>query len=450
MALIETLKRLLEAKEWNLVCPKVGTIGLEDFELEEKFGKIIFTFFDGNSFQNWHLEAFDLEDGKILLKVSKKFGKEKAVLTLVSRKTRHFTETRVLEIAKSFAEKTNMQICRIKQHPKRIAQIFLENRKEKQILLVGFDERVERLLSRAILEKQKRRIRQVSIAVLNQAEKLRVLHSLLRDYWKNSISIYRVSSELQIEEFSHSQDAELKISFAAVKSKSRLIRKIVALDEERIEVLPLKNEKLLCFLGLPFASVKAGKIWFGIGREKRLLTQENFIELCKLVETLKEYRCFNSPNKRHEFYCLMPEKWLESVLRKNIKLLDPELVLSPVYEQLSLDKEKVDLLAIRKDGRLVVVELKTSESRELLFQALGYWWKIDYARKVGLLQKAKIFPGLEIQEKQPMIYLVSPALNFHKDLDLLASTINPNIEIFRFGLNQDWRREVRVVEKRKI
>ncbi len=450
MALIETLQKLVETKEWDIVCPKVGTIPLQDFQLRENFGKVVFAFSDGKSFQTWRLEAFDLEDEKILLKVSKKFGKEKAVLILVPRKTRYFTEIRVLEIAKSFAEKTNMQVRQIKQQSKQIAQIFLESRNRKQILLVGFDERVERLLSKAILEKQKQRIQQIGIAVFNQTEKLRILHSLLRDYWKSSISIYKVSSDLQMEELSQLQNAELKISFATVKNTSRLIRKIVALDEERIDVLPLKNEELLCFLGLPFASVKAGKIWFGIGREKRLLTQENFIELCRLIETLKEYRCFNSPNKLHEFYCLMPEKWLESILRKNIKLLDPELVLSPVYDQLSLDKEKVDLLAIRQDGRLVVVELKTSESRELLFQALSYWWKIDYARKVGLLQKAKIFPNLEIQEKPPMIYLVSPAINFHKDLDFLASTINPNIEIFRFGLNQDWRREVKVVERRKI
>jgi hypothetical protein len=45
------------------------------------------------------------------------------------------------------------------------------------------------------------------------------------------------------------------------------------------------------------------------------------------------YRSADTPNKRHELYRFAPEAWLESILRRNIKLLDANLILSPIYNQ---------------------------------------------------------------------------------------------------------------------
>jgi hypothetical protein len=451
----EELKKILEGRNWDLIYPNGSRTTLKSFRLEKQFGKDIFMFSDGTFSAVWLLESFELQDKKVVLQVSRNFGRERLILSLIPRQLQPSLETKVWKIAEFFAKKTDTRIERLKfdSDTQKVAQVVLESYKEKQVLLIGLGETVEKLLAKAVFAKRKWPTRQICIAVLKQAEKLQILHSLLRNYWKNAISIYKVSTDFQIEQLTLLKgiaEKTPKIHFAKVERIESVVCDLIELDKENIEILPLKGRKLLCFLGLPFAFVKAGKVWFGIEKNKKLLTQENFAELCNLIEMLKEYRCFDSPNKQHEFYRLMPEKWLETILRRNIKLLDPELILSPVYDQLNFDKERVDLLAIRQDGRLVVIELKTSESYEMVFQALNYWWKIESARRSGLLQKAGIFPDLEIQEQPPIIYLVAPALSFHKDLDFLASTINPEIEIFRLSLNTNWRQEIKVVERRKI
>ena len=48
------------------------------------------------------------------------------------------------------------------------------------------------------------------------------------------------------------------------------------------------------------------------------------------------------------FYNSAPEAWLESLLRRNIKLLDANLILSPVYHQFRAERDKIDLLALAK------------------------------------------------------------------------------------------------------
>ena len=88
---------------------------------------------------------------------------------------------------------------------------------------------------------------------------------------------------------------------------------------------------------------------------------------------------------------LASEAWLESILRRNIKLLDANLILSPIYNQFRSSNDKIDLLAIRKDGRLVIIEIKTSPDRDMIFQAADYWRKIELQRRRGVLAEARLF-----------------------------------------------------------
>jgi hypothetical protein len=45
------------------------------------------------------------------------------------------------------------------------------------------------------------------------------------------------------------------------------------------------------------------------------------------------------------------------------------------------------------------------------------------------------------------VYLVAPTLRFHPSFFTLARTIAPDIEIYRFDINEDWRAGVRVVRR---
>jgi hypothetical protein len=137
-------------------------------------------------------------------------------------------------------------------------------------------------------------------------------------------------------------------------------------------------------------------------------------------------------------------------LRQNIKLLDANLILSPIYNQFRASKDKIDLLALRRDGRLVIIELKVSSDREMIFQAADYWRKIELQRRKGNLQKAKVFGDLEIADAPTLVYLVAPTLSFHYDFEFLSKTISQEIDIYRFDLNENWREDLKVLRRGKL
>ena len=206
------------------------------------------------------------------------------------------------------------------------------------------------------------------------------------------------------------------------------------------------------FLGLPFARVRtiAGqeRAWFGIDRHHRQLVENSWSDLRELVRELETYRSPATPNKRHEFYRNASEAWLESIFRQNIKQLDANLILSPIYNQFRASADKIDLLAIRRDGRLVIVELKTSPDRETVFQAADYWRKIEIQRRRGELARINAFGDMKILDKPALVYIVAPALSFHRDFGYFAKALRREVEMWRFELREDWRSEIKVLGRR--
>jgi hypothetical protein len=105
----------------------------------------------------------------------------------------------------------------------------------------------------------------------------------------------------------------------------------------------------------------------------------------------------------------------------------------------------VDLLALRRDGRLVVIELKVSEDAALALQGADYWRRIHAHQRAGHLRRARLFDDAEVCDDPPLVYLVAPLLRFHRSFHTLACCITPEIEMYRFDLNEDWRAGVRVM-----
>jgi hypothetical protein len=192
------------------------------------------------------------------------------------------------------------------------------------------------------------------------------------------------------------------------------------------------------------------KGWFGINKHRRSLADGNKSELADLVGELQKYRRAGSENMRHELYRSAPEAWLESILRRDIRQLDANLILSPIYNQFRASNDKIDLLAIRRDGRLVIIELKTQSDREMVLQAADYWRKIELQRRSGILSKADLFDGRKILDKPALIYLVAPALSFHRDYEFFARSLSPEIELWRFELHENWRAKIKVLARREF
>jgi hypothetical protein len=105
---------------------------------------------------------------------------------------------------------------------------------------------------------------------------------------------------------------------------------------------------------------------------------------------------------------------------------------------------------LRRDGRLVVIELKTQPDREMVLQAADYWRKIELQRRRGILQEADLFDGRKILDKPVLVYLVAPALSFHRDYEMFARSLAPEIELWRFELHEGWRARIKVIARREF
>ena len=135
-------------------------------------------------------------------------------------------------------------------------------------------------------------------------------------------------------------------------------------------------------------------------------------------------------------------------MRRNIKLLDANLILAPIYNQFRTVADMIDLLALRRDGRLVIIEIKASPDRETPFQAADYWRKIEHLRRRGELRRSRVFGELEMIDKPALVYAVAPALSFHRDFEHFARMLSPEIELWRFELHENWREDIKVIARR--
>jgi hypothetical protein len=228
-----------------------------------------------------------------------------------------------------------------------------------------------------------------------------------------------------------------------------------------IDVVRARHGETLRFLGLPFARVRrlAGReqVWFGVpgSGQAILLGEENWPEFARLLEELSAHRRPAPPDPRHAFHRAAPENWLEVLLRRNITRLDPGLIVSPLHAQFRPARgaggsRPVDLLALRRDGRLVVIELKVSEDAALPLQGADYWRRIAAYHQAGHVSRARLFGDAGISDESPLVYLVAPMLRFHRSFEALARCITPEVEMYRFDLNEDWRAGVRVVRRTRV
>jgi hypothetical protein len=178
------------------------------------------------------------------------------------------------------------------------------------------------------------------------------------------------------------------------------------------------------------------------------LTEDNFSELEQLVREIATYRTAETPDRRHPFYRLRAEAWLESLLRRQIRALDATLDERFVYSQIPTwradDRSVLDLLAINHQGRLVVIEIKAAEDINLPLQGLDYWLRVEQARLRGEFERRGLFPHLTLAAQSPLLYLVAPRLRFHRTFATVARCLASEVEAYRLGLNSNWRAGLRV------
>lgn len=205
----------------------------------------------------------------------------------------------------------------------------------------------------------------------------------------------------------------------------------------------------LRFRGLEFARWNAGGLVLSIGENAGRLCSPEGSAIRELVRQLQGIRDPQSEDRSHPFYRVSAERWLETQARQDISRIDALLDEKRVYSQVPAltggDRGVMDLVGVKRDGRLVVIELKADEDIHLVMQAVDYWTKVTWHLGRGDFQSYGYFGEIELQMKAPLLYLVAPALRFHPTTDLLLRFVAPEIEVVRVGVNEDWRQGLRVV-----
>lgn len=469
--------------EWLLVRDIGKTFPLDRHEIEvfHDGEKAFFGFLDDKGFHSWRLNNFVSEGDEITIDVASGFAHRREVMRLVPRVAaselaadiKFARLEKANEIAKMIADSNpalKLRRVDLNKENGRLTQVDFKAEDKTPFAAISdvtATVNVEAVFTSAILWLEKLGMRKkkpvldiLIICEKRQAKNAQKLHALLTESWKAKITVVEIDRKAHPPQLIHLPKRKIrelwrekarKLSLPNDPGPSATAEKIIELAPEKIDIVYSKHGETLRFLGLPFARVRAmlgtEKAWFGTGRQRQIMTDRTWDDLRELIELLKTYRQADAPNKRHAYYRTAPEAWLESILRRNIKMLDANLILSPIYNQFRSSNDKIDLLALRKDGRLVIVELKTKPDREMVFQAAEYWRKIELQRRRGILRAANLFNGREILDKPALIYLVAPAWSFHRDFDFFARTVSSEIELWRFELHQDWRKNVRVLAR---
>ena len=230
-----------------------------------------------------------------------------------------------------------------------------------------------------------------------------------------------------------------------------LIDRVHRLAPNLIEINRRGSWMGLSIQGLEFAQVSINRkqIEFGLGQSKERLTESSGSRLENLVAEIAKNRASDGDDRNSPLFRDQAERWLESMLRRDVRALDASLDPRYVYSQVPAyrgeQRSFIDLLAATREGRLVVIELKVSEDSEFPFQGLDYWLRIEWHRRRGDFQRRGYFKDLKLTDDTPLLYLVAPLFRFHATTRLIASSIVERVPVYRVGINEDWRAGVRVL-----
>ncbi|HEX2712045.1 MAG TPA: hypothetical protein VHM88_07460 [Candidatus Acidoferrales bacterium] len=216
-----------------------------------------------------------------------------------------------------------------------------------------------------------------------------------------------------------------------------------------VGVPPGTRDVALRFRGMEFARWHRGKVFFGLGDQRQPLTAQNREELKELVQKLETFRHPLARDTDHPLYRAQAERWLESLVQADPDRVEARLDARHLYAQVPAfaagDRGVIDLLGVTRAGRLAVVELKAAEDIHLPLQAVDYWLRVHWHHRQDDFHRYGYFTGVELRQEPPLLYLVAPGFRFHPSTDTVLRYLSPEVEVTRVGLNENWRRGLRVV-----
>jgi len=471
-------------------------LGRSELDVSIAYGRLILSSWTERGSRSWKIFAWEWTGEKLMLQASRRMGAERPLIELVPRagagaialtvKTARQARCKQMgQLACSLQPFTKLERAALspgarRGQPGRYARILLRQ-KHQRLAVTGSiasstPAEADAFLSSALMwfKRTSERARSPYIQQLwlvcesNLIKPITQRVALLRESLREAVTVYEVDQQLTemkpVDVPARDDLWKRRLSRfppVAVTESGEIAQRLIALAPDAIDAVSARHGETLRFFGLPFARVRrvmgTERLWFGVeGSRRRLLDEQTESEFTSLLADLLEHRTANASDHHHTLYRNAAEAWLESLLRRDITRLDPGLIIAPLHAQFRtarggvLGVRPIDLLALRHDGRLAVIELKVSEAREHVLQGADYWQRVEAHRRRGHIARAKLFGDRKISNQSPLIYLVAPTLRVHPAFNTLARAIAPDIEIYRFDMNEDWRAGVRVMRRMRV
>jgi hypothetical protein len=194
------------------------------------------------------------------------------------------------------------------------------------------------------------------------------------------------------------------------------------------------------------------EIVFGMAGIEAVLVPENAHHLQALVERIRNVR-YASGDKRAPLWRIYPERWLESLVLKDVSAVDSCLDGTHVYSQVpafsAADRSLIDVLTCTHEGRLAVLELKADEDMHLPLQGLDYWARVLWHHARGEFRKFGYFSDVNLSSGPPQLFLVAPALRVHPAVEVILRYFSPEVDWRLVGIDERWRDGIRVVFRKR-
>src|SRR5215813_14151995 len=190
---------------------------------------------------------------------------------------------------------------------------------------------------------------------------------------------------------------------------------------------------------------------FGVAGFAAPLTTDNEAVFAEFSKTVSDARNLGG-DRRDPLWRMYPERWLESLVVKDVSAIDSRLNPAHVYSQVpafsASDRAMIDVLACTRDARLAVLELKADEDIHLPLQGLDYWARVNWHQRRGEFQKYGYFPELQLSPRPPLLFLVAPSLRVHPAVETVLRYFSREIDWTLVGVDERWRDGVKVIYRK--
>jgi hypothetical protein len=242
-------------------------------------------------------------------------------------------------------------------------------------------------------------------------------------------------------------------------AQTKNFKRMIDLAPQGIEPVAQADLNKISFRirGLEFAQLHLGRgdrLTFGVGQQRPVHTSSDWQEVEKLVNRILWQRQASNKDRCNLLFRLQSERWLESLILQDIRVIDSNLDPHFVYPQvpafLGGDRGMIDILGVTKQGRLAVMELKVSEDIELPMQGLDYWLRVRWHQRRSEFSHKGYFPGAELSPEPPLLYFVCPQFCYHNSFPQITQHIDISVPMIQVGINENWRGGIQVVMRREL